>query len=263
LLLISACAAAPDGGPQSPATASAPPARQSCAAVRRAVGFLATQYDPAARLLREAPDSAPDVHWLATDNVLALAALRKAQPCAPQAAALAANIAAGLDAYDSAPHGLVEAVIGGAASVWPPHTATQLEVAPGVRREDRLAGSVMEDWRQYADLSFYGVLHLAQAGELAAARALYAETLALFDGVGFADKAYKADKAYASYKLALALLAAGAIGEAPPAGLLDALLARQNEAGGFFALYRPERGINDPNSETTAYSILALMASGR
>lgn len=261
LLLIAACAA-PAGHIQPPPV--------HCTAVHRAVDFLVTQYDPAAGLLREAPISAPHVHWLATDNLVALAALRAATPCAPAAAELAARISRKLAAYGSVRHGLIEAVIGGETPEWPPRTATQFEVEPGVWREERLSGAVMEDWRQYADLAFLGVLKLAQAGEQAEAQALYAETLALFDGTGFVDKADRPTAAdgtpdeegvrYASYKLALALLAAGAAGVTPDARLLPALLAQQNEAGGFYAHYRSGGGVNDANTETTAYTILALMA---
>lgn len=260
LILCAACS------PATPAVNVTPPDAALCAVVRRAVGFLAAQYNPDFGLIRESPVTAPDIHWLATDNRLALAALRKAVPCAPDASRLATSIAQRLAEYDDAAggdarHGLIEAVIGGDVE-WLPRTANQTEVALNIWREERLTGAVMDDWREYADLAFIGVMHLAQGGQAAEARALYAETIGTFDGTGFADKANGNGRPYAAYKPALALLAANAIDEPPNAALLSALLDKQDASGGFFALYDRGGGLNDANTETTAYSILALMAMG-
>lgn len=232
-------------------------AGDQCAAVRRAVGFLVAQYDPAVQLLRESPITAPDKHWIATDNRLALAALRTAVPCAPDAKRLAAQVERGLAVYGSLRHGLIEAVTEDAAITWPPRTAYQAEIVAGVWHEERLTGAPMVDWREYADLAFYGVMVLAQSGQSDEAHALYRDVLATFDDVGFVDKANGNGQAYATYKLALALLAASALSESPDA-VLTALLDHQAPSGGFYALYETE-DVNDPNVETTAYSILALM----
>lgn len=231
-----------------------------CEAVRHAVGFLAVQYDAAFHLLRESPITAPDVHWLTTDNALAFAALKAAAPCAPDAVNLAAKIAQGLAVHEPAAHGLIELLVGGESVAWPPRTANQTELATGIWREERLTGAVMNDWREYADLSYYGVLCLAQEGRTDEARALYVEALEAFDGAGFADKANGGGQPYATYKLALAIIAADALGELPDDAMLTALLDKQEAAsGGFFALYNGDGGLNDANVETTAYSILALM----
>jgi hypothetical protein len=86
--------------------------------------------------------------------------------------------------------------------------------------------------------------------------------LTLFDGVGFADKAYRSAEGhglYATYKLALALYVADAIGEAPDEAILDALLSKQDPSGGFTSLYDDEgRPQGDTNTETTSYALLAL-----
>lgn len=232
-----------------------------CTIVRRAVGFLSAQYDPALYLLHESPITAPDKYWLATDNRLALAALRKAVPCAPDASQLAMSITQGLVAYgDDTQHGLIEAVIGGEVE-WLPRTPTQTEVAPGIWREERLTGAIMDDWREYADLALIGVMHMTQSGQTADARALYADTLVMFDGTGFVDKANGNEQPYATYKLALALLAANVVGKPLDTHMLAALLDKQDASGGFFALYDGDSGLNDANTETTAYSILALMTT--
>lgn len=232
-----------------------------CAVVRRAVNFLSEQYDPALHLLRESPVTAPDKHWLATDNALALAALRSAVSCAPDAAPLADSVAQGLAAHAATRHGLIEVVTGGAVE-WPPRTPTQTEVTAGVHREERLTGATMDDWREYADLALIGVIRLAQSGKADEARALYADALGMYDGTGFVDKANGGDQPYATYKLALALLASHAVNEPPDAALPAQLLDKQDASGGFFALYGADGGLNDANTETTAYTILALTALG-
>jgi hypothetical protein len=95
--------------------------------------------------------------------------------------------------------------------------------------------------------------------------------MAMFDGIGFADVAFQSDGKHATYKLALAISVAKAIGEEPDPDALRALLIKQAPpgasemgrayAGGFHARYRSdEEPVGDPNTETTAYAMLALTA---
>ena len=103
---------------------------------------------------------------------------------------------------------------------WPPYTETQTVVTTTIggeriMLETRLAGNRHDDWAEYADLALYGALDAWNEGDSALARDRYHMALALFDGVGFSDKAYQADGLYATYKLALALYVAQVIGEPP------------------------------------------------
>ncbi len=97
--------------------------------------FLHAQYDPGVRLLRESPIVAPERHWLATDNRLAVYALAAAgDGLAPSVAAVLAEYGA---QFDAPQHGLIEALTG-APIPWPPRTHTHTELAAGVWNEERL-----------------------------------------------------------------------------------------------------------------------------
>jgi hypothetical protein len=92
----------------------------------------------------------------------------------------------------------------------------------------------------------------------------------MWNGVGFADAAYRNEGRYATYKLALALYVARVIGEPRRPTILNALLARQAPpgatcdgrscAGGFYTLYNDGGTVvGDTNTETTAYATLGLL----
>ena len=221
--------------------------------------FLRAQYDPGVRLLRESPIVAPERHWLATDNRLAVYALAAAgDGLAPIVAAALAEYG---DRFDAPQHGLIEALTG-APIAWPPRTHTHTELAAGVWNEERRSGVAMDDWMEYADLTLFGALEAWNRGDTDEARRRYAAALALFDGIGFADRARTTH--YTTYKLALALWVGHHLGEPERPDLLTALLSKQDASGGFVTLYNlqgtPE---GDANTETTAYALLALTALAR
>ena len=244
--------------PCSDATA-APLALPLRAPVAGALAFLHTQYDPGIKLLRESPIVAPDRHWLATDNRLAVYALEAAgDGLAPIVAAALAEYSA---QFDAPQHGLIEALTG-APVAWPPRTHTHTELAAGVWHEERLSGVAMDDWLAYADLTLYGALEAWNRGDVQEARRRYAAALAMFDGTGFADRAR--DSHYTTYKTALALGVGQRLGEPLRAELLATLLSKQDASGGFVTLYNLQ-GIpeGDANTETTSYAVLALTALAR
>jgi hypothetical protein len=251
MLLAVACAAAP-----------ADPAGE--AAVRRAVTYLVNEQDSSLGLLREAPVAAPDKHWLLTDNLLAVWALKAAgedEFAARIEAAIAAHAPGGLPQ-----HGLIEAHRGDPI-VWPPLTHIETRIAPGVLIETRTEGSVMEDWAKYADLALYGAIDAANRGDYGTARRRYAAVLLMFDGACFRDVVWEVEHNCTTYKLALALLAARRIGVRPDARMRTVLLATQSEeTGGFHTHYIPRDEVTpagDTNVETTAYAILALTGAAR
>ncbi len=224
--------------------------------IQQAVAYLASEYDPDIGLIRESPITAPDRYWLATDNRLAVYALRAAGD-----EDLAGIIEESIDRYGGGEHGLIEALTGQNIQ-WPPRTETQYQVAGKIWNEHRLTGPRYEDWQEYADLALYAALdaHNEEDDEEAVRR--YRQALQMFDGVGFADKAYKSKDGhgfYATYKLALALFVAAAIGEPPDKTILDALLSKQAPSGGFTTLY-DDAGTpqGDTNTETTSHALLAL-----
>ena len=248
LLLLTGCV-------RPAALAPSAPVVEVDAAIELGLDFLHTQYNPDLGLLRESPVVAPNRHWLATDNQLATYALRAVGD------ALADEVALALAEYDATfgatRHGVIEA-LDGAPIAWPPHAHTHRELRPGVWHEERITGAPMHDWADYADLALYGALEAWNRGDAAEAHSRYAAALTLFDGIGFDDAA--ADTHYATYKLALALLVARRLDEPDRPDLLAALLAKQDETGGFVTLYnRQGAPEGDANTETTAYALLALI----
>lgn len=222
----------------------------------KAASYLRSQLNPALDLLREFPETAPDVHWLLTDNQLAVWSLDAAGD-----ASFSAALQTAIDAHSPPPHCLIEA-LRGEVVFWPPRTPVQVEVADGVWLETRSGEGIMYDWTEYADLALYGSMNATNKGDNEAARRLFDDALRLFDGYGFKDKAH--DGRYTTYNLALAVIAAKRIGVEPDPRLLPALLVQQASSGGFFAHSTAEEGrvtpVGDTNTETTAYALLALGA---
>lgn len=282
-LLLGSCAT-----PQ-PAPATSPPlatrSAQQQAYIDGAVDFLHGQHNAETSLLRESLWVAPQRQWLATDNRLAVYALRAAGEVE-----LTQRLEASIERYGGARHGVIELLVGGEAAAWPPYTETQLiadgpsagEICPQpeeaiddvVCNETRLSGGqYAKDWMEYADFLLYGALAAAQqgglavAGEMHTASELHAQALALFDGQGFADKPFRCDGLHATYKLALALIVGEQLGQPVDERLVRALLSKQHESGGFYTLYREDGSlrkedgelVSDPNVETTAYALLALL----
>jgi hypothetical protein len=112
---------------------------------------------------------------------------------------------------------------------------------------------------KYTDLALYGALHEYNAGNLNESRSIYRKAIEEFDGVGFADKAFDEEGSYATYKLALAIFLARLVDEGVDVKLLVTFFKKQWETGGFIALYdKGGLSLNDTNTETTSYALLAL-----
>lgn len=249
-----------------------------------AVDYLHSQYNPEIGLLRESVQTAQYHYWLTTDNQLAIYALRAAGETI-----LPDHLAASIEAYGGARHGVIESLIGEKIETWPPYTETQTIVAlgnvgelcpkpetvsaPVICRETRLDGKqYWKDWEQYSDWLLYAALRAHQQGDVTTADDLYQQALTTqFDGVGFADLAARKDGKedgeivhYATYKLALAIYVGVQLGKPPREDLLSALLQKQAPSGGFYTLYKPGGTIvGDTNTETTSYALLALLALDR
>ncbi len=247
ILLVAGCRAQPTPAP--------------CSAIQRGLAFLSARYNPALGLLNEAPQAAPNTYWLTNDNALAAYALSQlGQP------ELAVSVQSTLQRYKYASNGLIE-VVWGARVTFPPYVARPEMVDKvgdsEIWQEFHDRGGRFEDWAEYANLGFLGVLNEFNQGHTDPARTTFASTLAQFDGTGFRDKAFSG--LYETYKLALGLYAGAKIGAPLPNGdqLLKALLAMQAASGGFSTHYvdlNTPKG--DQNTETTAVALLALKAYG-
>ncbi len=194
----------------------------------RALSFLARQVDADPGLLHRSA-ATPSVHWLAPDNLLALWVFQEAN-----ANELAAKLATTLDQYDARGDGLIE-TIAGAEVVWPPKSALEQELAPGVWLESRAGDTVVEDWAASAELTLFAALNAWNRGDAATASRLYADAMGLFDGIGFREADFGGE--YATRPLALAILAGQRLGEPVDPALVAHLRALQDTSGGFVARY--------------------------
>lgn len=248
-------------------------------AIQRAIAYLQAEHrrEPF-NLLRESPVARPHKYWLATDNQLAVYALR-----AVHEDTLAAQLESARQQWQAEPQGLIEA-LAGEVITWPPFPERQSITGPTPQQrtneqpnacskpEDSPVNVICQeirdeqqpafaDWQDYADLALYGALNACNQGNREQAHERFQQAMNLFDGLGFADKAYQNSKPslYATYKLALALHVGALLSEQREDRLLTVLLTKQNTAGGFVTLYdSKDIGRGDSNTETTAYALLAL-----
>jgi hypothetical protein len=82
-----------------------------------------------------------------------------------------------------------------------------------------------------------------------------------WDGEGFRDRVNQKNSHYATFKLALALIAASRLKEQPAARgkMLERLLSMQRDDGGFVTDYDSKgRRVGEANVETTSLAIMAL-----
>lgn len=221
--------------------------------VRRARAFLAGLIDPDLDLLPEFRGS--PTFWLYHDNYLAAAVLKSSHP------ELSARLAAAIRRYGVTESGKIEIVLGEAKAPLPFRRYELIEVkreGDKVIKTEIVKPEVFRGWEPYADL-----LLLAAMAEKDEARAAahFAAARAMWDGRGFADAVVPVAKRYATYKLALALIAARRRGfDLPEADAIrKQLLARQHEDGGFITDYTAEgKNVGFANVETTSLCVLAL-----
>lgn len=221
--------------------------------------FLLNLLDPDLDLLPEFRGS--NTYWLYHDNYLAAHVLR---PTDPQAAD---RIEAAIRGFGVTESGKIEIVTGEAKQPLPFKRYELKEVA---RRGDKVIKTELvtdhplAGWEEYADLLFLAAMARAKEGEPEEASRLFAAGAKLWDGKGFADRVLPVHGLYATFKLALALLAAKAVETEFPAAaeVKHRLLALQNDEGGWITDYRPDltpAGL--PNVETTSLAMLALTES--
>jgi hypothetical protein len=201
---------------------------------------------------------------------------------------VAAKLCAEIRKYDPPRHGIIEA-LAGEPIMWPPYPEEQYVVGPDPSQRTSTHPNVcsnpedapwqvicheirnaqmapFDDWEEYADLALYRALDLYNEGNLTESRSIYREVMESFDGIGFKDKVFDIEHTYATYKLALAIYVGSRIGEPVDKRIVKVLLDKQQRPGsshplpgGFIALYDAEGGpLNDTNTETTAYALLAL-----
>jgi len=236
------------------AAATAPLASQ----VAAGENFLAGMFDPALDLLPEFPGAS--VYWLYHDNYLAAKRLDATRPD------LATRIRTAITGYGVTSSGKIE-ILYGEAKLPLPFRRYQLtdvkRLGDKLVRTEIVTDEPTKGWERYADQRFFAAIALAESDH-AKAREQFDAGLAMWNGRGFDDPAAKKLNVYATYKLALALIAARRIGVVIP--LRDALLARlaaqQNAAGGWVTDYTCDGKLHGfANVETSCMVMLALEAA--
>ncbi len=260
-------------------------------AISKGVEFLSNRFNKDLGLLSASPIVEKDTYWLTNDNKLATIALNAAGQRADLAFILEQSIAAN----GNPTHGVIEVLNETDESInWPLYgdkkvvntlTASGEEICfdtrmPPKEGDTEDTRTPMDDWKEYADLAFYGVIDLHKKSEstkdknvkdklLQDAKDLYAKTMEKFDENGFADKAFNSTdnekKQYTTYKLALSIIAGVALDEEIKQEIIDRLLLSQaiddvnQSLGGFTTLSTAEIARDgDANVETTSLALIAL-----
>ena len=232
--------------------------------------FLESQYVPEANLLRAAVEAYPDnaTVYVANDNLLASRAL------IALGSPLGEKILRNLNAnYSGGWNGKVDVLLGRPiGGFYCTETKDLGEVYSkkfGATFEIKyeLANTTcrMDDWESYADLLVYGALNDLIGGNRSGALELYSRLLAMWDGNGFRDRAFKGT--YQTYKCALFVYLYRAL-DRPNKGknvysrCLEIISFLQARNGGVITGYRVENGkivpSGDTNTETTSVVVLAL-----
>ena len=226
--------------------------------VDRARVFLKELFDSKFDLLPEFMGS--KTYWLYHDNYLAAKILESTEP------QLAARIRAAMAKHGVTESGKIEILFGEAKRPLPfRHFAleTVAEVEGRLIRTERVTSRPLEGWEAYADLLFFASMAEFPVDPKAAERWLD-RGLAMWDGKGFRDRVVGKNRLYATYKLALAILASDRCHKklAIKNDILNRLASLQSNAGGWITDYDADgkpRGL--ANVETTCLVILAAQTS--
>jgi hypothetical protein len=232
-----------------------PVATASADAVAKGRTFLVSLLDANLDLLPEYRGA--KVYWLFHDNYLAAKVLDRTHP------ATARRILAAMRREGIRESGKIELLFGEARKPLPFRHYQLRDVRPvgdKLIRTEVATEEVMAGWEQYADLLLLAAIAESRP---ATAQQHWETALRLWDGRGFNDPATRQSRRYATYKLALALVAANRL--SPPAtlpqGLLERLLTMQSETGGWITDYSAKgEKIGLANVETTCLAILGLEA---
>jgi hypothetical protein len=216
--------------------------------------FLAKLFDPDLGLLPEFRGAR--VYWLSHDNYLAARVLRESHPDISRSIGAAIE-KEGLKQSD----GKTELVVGEQARVLPfrHYSLTDVrKIGEKVIRTEMATEQVMNGWEQYVDLL---CLASIAEGRNPAGQQHWGAVVRLWDGRGFNDIAAEKHQQYATYKLALALIAGSrlqATGKTLEA-IHEKLLLLQDESGGWVTDYdRDGKRLGVANVETTCLAILGI-----
>ncbi len=224
--------------------------------------FITDQYSYDLQLCAEAPIAAPNTYWLLNDNLEAAVALAGPSP------SKAYNIAAALYQRGYMTNDMIEA-LHGQGIPWPPRTPSVVVVEDNlpnyiIQTEVRDGGEI-SSWSGYGDLVAMRAIALANEGDTAGADTTLDTLFAMWDGVGIDDAVHQSTGIYATYKLALLLIAADEVGKTVPfrTEIEDRLGLQQRADGGIITDYQPDgTPTGDANVETSSLTYVAMLGDG-
>ncbi len=217
--------------------------------------FLEALFDPAFDLLPEYRGAS--IYWLYHDNYLAAKVLADKNPD------LARKIKAAIRSFDVDHSGKIEILFGEAKQPLPFRQYDLIEVRRingKTIKTEVVKDTLLRGWETYADLQFMAAI--AETDPQKARRHLD-DGLKMWDGTGFDDPATKTLRRYATYKLALSLIAAARLKVTldQRTAIVERLLAQQEKDGGWITDYDAQRKpVGLANVETTSLCIMALEA---
>jgi len=224
--------------------------------IQRGESFLTNLFDDRLQLLPEYRGSS--TYWLFHDNYLAAHLLDRTRPD------LSRRIRSTLAQFGVTNSGKIEIIFGEARQPLPFRTylLTNVAVIEGKTiRTERVTTNILSGWDEYTDLLL--LASLAQAGSVPVeARKNFHKAVAMWDGEGFKDAAARHSGIYATYKLALYLIAADRLKIAAPHRdkVITRLLAMQSTDGGWKTDYKDSKPVGLTNVETTCLCLLALQS---
>lgn len=224
---------------------------------KRGRSFLVKLVDEEVSLLPEFRNH--NVYWLYHDNYLVVKVLEKTHP------PIAKKVKQAIAKYGEDQSGKIEILFGESKRPLPFRHYDLVEVVRNERRvirTERVTDREMRGWEAYADLRFLAAIALAAENKEEATKNFDA-ALAMWNEEhrGFADAVIKTRNIYATYKLALAVIAADRLGQSKglPDGLVKRLRRMQVDSGGWITDYRPDgKPVGKANVETSCLAIMAL-----
>lgn len=217
--------------------------------------YLFTNYNPDLGLISEAPNAEPTTYFLYSDNYVASLALEDLDLNVPSLGVYKVLAGYSVDSEYFA-NGFTQVVL----DVVGDKVIKSESPDPTVR---------LPDWKEYADRLLLSSINYANRGDLDQASGLFDLAAGMYDGTGLNDKAAQANGEYATYKLALYIIAANRLNLDRPElhEMADTILALQesdpdsNRYGGIYTEYDSNLSPlphTDTNTETTALCLFAL-----
>lgn len=217
--------------------------------------FLVALYDDEVSLLPEFRGHS--TYWLYHDNYLVAKVLKQSHP------KLSASIEKAIRSFGEKQSGKIEILFGESKTALPFRHYQLVEVRRDDKRTirtERVTDRAMRGWESYADLRLLASIALCETDKPEAV-ANFEAALGMWDGKGLADAVTEAHKIYATYKLALAIIAADRLNRIDklPDGLVKQLADMQSDSGGWITDFKPDgTPIGKANVETSCLAILAF-----